>query len=254
MAQDFVHSYLEAWNHRDAEEVFGHFCRDGRYCDIPRQANLSGQALLSYLSEFFAEDRHRYELVGELLVAEQTIAFQYRDSPVDGAGEAGWEGAEFVELGTDGARTVRDYYRLPGDACRRSVSGRRYAKSALAPEVMSRLLSRLDELMLQQHTYLDPDLSLPRLAEHIGCSVNHLSQAINAGHGVSFFDYINGFRIAEAKRVLGAGDPRATPILDIALAVGFNSTSTFYTAFKRVTGQTPAQYRRARAGCSAAPG
>jgi AraC-like DNA-binding protein len=76
------------------------------------------------------------------------------------------------------------------------------------------------------------------------CSVNHLSQAINAGFGVSFYDYVNGYRVRQAADILCCGDTESNGILDVALAVGFNSTSTFYAAFKKITGQTPAQYRR----------
>jgi AraC-like DNA-binding protein len=100
--------------------------------------------------------------------------------------------------------------------------------------------------MEEDKVYLDPELSLPRLAEALGCSVNHLSQAINAGHNLSFFDYVNHYRVAEAARLLRQKDCRFPAVLDVALSVGFNSISTFYTAFKKSTGQTPAKYRRAK--------
>ena len=71
-----------------------------------------------------------------------------------------------------------------------------------------------------------------------------MSQAINAGLQTTFFDYVNHRRVDEALRLiqLDAGPHRA--MLDIALAVGFNSTSTFYSAFRKVTGVTPGAYRR----------
>ena len=98
--------------------------------------------------------------------------------------------------------------------------------------------------MEKEQLFLDSHLSLPELATRLGCSINHLSQAINEGHGVSFFDFINRYRVQEATNIL-VQDERASPsILDVALAVGFNSTSTFYAAFKKSTGLTPAQYRR----------
>ncbi|MEM9397592.1 MAG: helix-turn-helix transcriptional regulator, partial [Pseudomonadota bacterium] len=63
-------------------------------------------------------------------------------------------------------------------------------------------------------------------------------------YSMSFFDYINQFRVREAAHMLRQPDCRFPAILDVALSVGFNSTSTFYTAFKKETGQTPAKYRR----------
>ena len=99
--------------------------------------------------------------------------------------------------------------------------------------------------MRDEQAYLRPDLTLPRLAETVGCSVNHLSQVINAGFGMSFFDYLNRHRVQHAKELLGCLDDQNGAILSIAFTVGFNSNSAFYAAFKKCVGQTPAQFRRA---------
>jgi AraC-like DNA-binding protein len=92
--------------------------------------------------------------------------------------------------------------------------------------------------------YLNSEMTLPALAGLMECSVNHLSQVINAGFGASFYDYLNSYRIEEAKRILGGADSASQAILDIPFEVGFNTNSAFYAAFKKSTGQTPAQYRR----------
>ena len=86
---------------------------------------------------------------------------------------------------------------------------------------------------------------MPKLAGLVHCSVNHLSQAVNSGFGMNFFDFLNSYRIEEAKAMLKQNDPQAQAILDVSFAVGFNSNSAFYAAFKKATGQTPAQFRRA---------
>jgi AraC-like DNA-binding protein len=247
--QDFVRSYLDAWNQHDAAGVAQHFRADGLYCDVPRQQQLAGEALIDHLTEYFSDDEYRYELVGDVMFNRDTMAFQYQVLPIHpGSGAEGWGGAEFIELHGDVARRVSDYYGAPGTQpghSAPSANGRRYAKSGLSDDAMSDLLEALRRAMEVEKTYLDPELSLPRLAERLGCSVNHLSQAINAGHSMSFFDYINQFRVTEAARMLRQQDCRFPAILDVALSVGFNSTSTFYTAFKKATGQTPARYRRA---------
>jgi AraC-like DNA-binding protein len=92
--------------------------------------------------------------------------------------------------------------------------------------------------------YLESELTMPKLADLVNCSVNHLSQAVNSGFGMSFFDFINSYRIEEAKLMLQHNDSQAQAILDVSFAVGFNSNSAFYAAFKKSTGQTPAQFRR----------
>ena len=63
---------------------------------------------------------------------------------------------------------------------------------------------------------------------------------------MSFFEYLNGYRIEFAKKLLSAPDSRSGAILNIAFTVGFNSNSAFYAAFKKCVGQTPAHYRRMR--------
>lgn len=252
MQQDFVESYLEAWSQHDSEGVMEHLSPGGLYCDIPRQQQLTGEALIQHLNEYFDDDDFRYELMGEVLVNANTIAFEYRVCPLEGgAAKVGWCGAEFIRLSGKAAEHISDYYRLPASKSTSlpisstNDSRRRYAKSGLSAEAMRGLLAALDYLMVDKKIYLDPDLSLPRLAVHLECSVNHVSQAINAGHSMSFFDYVNHYRIREATEMLSDKDTRSSAILTIALAVGFNSTSTFYTAFKKATGETPARYRRA---------
>ena len=74
--------------------------------------------------------------------------------------------------------------------------------------------------------------------------MNHLSQVINAGFEMSFFDYLNQHRIRQAKELLRDLDDQNAAILNVAFTVGFNSNSAFYAAFKKCVGQTPAQYRR----------
>ena len=71
-----------------------------------------------------------------------------------------------------------------------------------------------------------------------------LSQLINEELGQNFFDYINSFRIQEFERRLV--DPRNAhvSILGIAMDVGFNSKSSFNTAFRKFKGMTPSEYRK----------
>jgi len=83
---------------------------------------------------------------------------------------------------------------------------------------------------------------LRQLSDAIGATEHRVSEVLNQHLKTSFYDFVNGRRIAEAKLILQQDGERT--VLDIALEVGFNSKSTFYTAFKKVTGQSPAAFRR----------
>lgn len=127
----------------------------------------------------------------------------------------------------------------------------KYRKSRQSTEEAKRILVKLDHAVLSDSLYREAGLTLPMLAARVGAKPNLVSQALNETLGISFFDYINGHRIDEAKRQLLEAEEEGSTILDIAYAVGFNSKSTFNAAFKKRTGQTPSLFRKqAGAGTS----
>ena len=253
---DFVQSYFDAWNHRDPEAVAHHLAADGTYLDVPDNEQSSREELIVDLHEFFSDYRHRYELIGDILEGRDTIAFQYRMYPPgmarQGADEYCIYGAEFMALRGDTALTITDYYEIPGAAkisrfaglASRRNPGAKYAKSGLTDVQLAGYKNRLERAMRSERVYLRPELTLPELAKAIDCSVNHLSQVINSGFGMSFFDYVNRYRVDHAKTLLSEFQGHGDSVLNIAFSVGFNSNSAFYTAFKKCVGQAPAQYRR----------
>ncbi|WP_297730753.1 helix-turn-helix transcriptional regulator [uncultured Maricaulis sp.] len=132
----------------------------------------------------------------------------------------------------------------PNDETRGDETREKYRKSALEPDHAVRIAARIEAVMVKDELYLDPNLSLPKLAKAIAVPANLVSQVLNQTLDTTFFDYVNRCRIeASLPRIL-AGD---ATVLTIALDVGFNARSTFYTAFKAVTGQTPSQWRASQA-------
>ena len=244
----FVQSYFDAWNHCDAEGVAEHLAKNGTYYDIPIHKQHSRDDLASDLAEFFANQHQHYHLIGDILTSDKTVAFQYKVSPEDPAADD-WFGAEFMTLKGDGAVKISDYYdptdsETSAAATGRDTSGPKYAKSGLHPDQMKTYTRRLAALMYSEKVYLESDLTMLKLAALVDCSVNHLSQAVNSGFGMNFFDFLNSYRVEDAKMMLGRDHPNSPAILEVPFAVGFNSNSAFYAAFKKATGQTPAQYRR----------
>jgi len=251
-AIDFVESYFDAWNQHDPKGVADHLTMDGVYRDIPENRQSTHDELIQSLSKFFANYNHRYELIGEILGSENSIAFQYRIHPLGGSDA--YHGAEFMLLNGDAAMTITDYYDVPElgrpttltAMATSNAQRKKYAKSGLSVTKMQLYKEQLECVMRAEQLFLRSDLTLPRLAARMDCSVNHLSQVINSGFGMSFFDYMNQYRVQHATQLLTNRDARNDAILNIAFAVGFNSNSAFYAAFKKCTGQTPAQYRQAQ--------
>ena len=116
----------------------------------------------------------------------------------------------------------------------------KYAKSALTEAMADRIAAKLRRAMTEDQLHLDPNLSLWALSKHVGVSDNYVSQVLNEEIGQNFFDFVNSYRVKEAQARLANSD---ATILSIAYDIGFNSRSSFYTAFKKSTGQTPTAFR-----------
>ena len=129
------------------------------------------------------------------------------------------------------------------DQANHSADETKYQRSALDNETSTLLYRELLAHMEQKKVFLDNKLTLPQLASQLSISPNYLSQVINAQSGHNFFDFVNRYRVDEAKHQLASSKVQVN-VLNIALEAGFNSKSAFYTAFKRHAGQTPSQYRK----------
>lgn len=112
-----------------------------------------------------------------------------------------------------------------------------------ATEEDTAIIARLENLLEEQKLYRDTDLNLRRLARRLGLPDRSVSQAINRTQSISLSQYINGFRIRDACKLLATTDQS---ILQVSMASGFLSKSNFNREFLRVTGQTPSQWRQSR--------
>ena len=120
----------------------------------------------------------------------------------------------------------------------------RYEKSALSPELAMEYLQHLEHLMVTHKPYRKSDLKLRELAEMLDISPNHLSQVINQEAGVNFFDFVNSYRVSEAKQLLVNPVYQHYSHLAIAMEAGFNNKTSFNRIFKKQVGQTPSGYVR----------
>ena len=123
-------------------------------------------------------------------------------------------------------------------------NSKKYEKSTLTEEQADSYIEELHNLMRNEKPYLKSDLTLQKLSEYLSISQHHLSQIINEKMNQNFFDFINSFRVEEAKQLLVSPEGEPLKILAIAEEAGFNSKSSFNSAFKKHTGKTPTQFKQ----------
>jgi AraC-like DNA-binding protein len=116
--------------------------------------------------------------------------------------------------------------------------------SVIETEKYDAIVLRLRGYMQQSKPFLDPSLSVETLAEKINLPSSELSLIINRVIGQHFFDFVNSYRINLAGEILIANEQHPKTVLEILYEVGFNSKSSFNTAFKKHFLMTPSQYRK----------
>ena len=123
----------------------------------------------------------------------------------------------------------------------RSLPRAAQARTALlSSEKMQSIAAKLEGVMNEDKLFLQDNLSLNKLSESISETENHISETLSKFLNTNFFQFVNRFRVEEAKKALQDSDKLVT---SIAYDVGFNSKSTFNTAFKKIVGYSPSAYR-----------
>lgn len=119
----------------------------------------------------------------------------------------------------------------------------KYKKSSLDANTKKIVLEAIVQQMESQKYFKSSTASLSGLAKSINQSSHHVSQVINEQLNQSFFEMLASYRVEEAKDILKTTLGKKLTIEEIAERVGYNSKSAFNTAFKKLTSQTPSQYR-----------
>lgn len=127
----------------------------------------------------------------------------------------------------------------------------KYEKSGLRESEVSDIKNQIGEF-LKKKEYLDPELTLTTMAKSLNIAPNKLSEVLSKYLDTSFYDLINSHRIEEIKHAIFKIEFSNWTILAIAFEHGYNSKSTFNSAFKKYTGMTPTQFKQANAGKSRA--
>jgi len=125
---------------------------------------------------------------------------------------------------------------------------KKYERSTLLPERAERYLNKLLQVMTTEKPFTDGELTLQKMAQKMSIPANHLSQIVNERFGQTFSDFINAYRVEEAKKRLLDPKLKHYTVQAIAEDVGFNTKSSFNAVFKKHTSMTPSQFRKSSEG------
>ncbi|MEX0361880.1 MAG: helix-turn-helix domain-containing protein, partial [Allomuricauda sp.] len=120
----------------------------------------------------------------------------------------------------------------------------KYEKSGLTPSLSLELKENLIYLFTHERIYKENNISLDMVAQKLNTTRHNTSQIINEHFNVSFHEFVNMYRIKEAKQLLVEDKSRRLNIINVAYEVGYNNKVTFNKAFKKDTQLTPSQYQK----------
>jgi len=119
----------------------------------------------------------------------------------------------------------------------------KYAGSNLSQADIKSYMNNLGNHMKENERFLDSELSINDLSTELNISSKILSQVINEGYACNFFDFVNRFRVEAAKSLFKNQEDKKLTIQEVMYDSGFNSKSSFNTAFKKFTNLTPTQFK-----------
>ena len=120
----------------------------------------------------------------------------------------------------------------------------RTEKSHIDYQANPEYIERVERLMKQQKPYLMSNITFDALSQQFDVPPRELSATLNGHFKKNFYEFINEYRIEEAKLLLDSESHREKTITDIYIEAGFNSKSVFNTFFKKKVGMTPSEYRK----------
>lgn len=120
---------------------------------------------------------------------------------------------------------------------------KKYQNSSLSSDTSKAIFNQLEDYFQNEQPFLNPDLKLQMVASVLKVTPHSLSQAVNENNHQNFQQFLNRYRIQAAQEMLAQKSSKKLTISSIAYDCGFNSISAFNTAFKKITGQTPSQFR-----------
>lgn len=136
----------------------------------------------------------------------------------------------------------RDFFRYSLSFVQQKAQQQQHKKSYLNNLDIEEIIEKLTKLMVNEKLYTEETLTLNSLAQKLEITPHQLSEIINKHLNKNFYELINSYRIEHACQLLQ--NDKSINIIDVAYKVGFNSLSSFYSAFKKTQGISPKIYQK----------
>ncbi|MFA6924197.1 MAG: AraC family transcriptional regulator [Bacteroidales bacterium] len=120
----------------------------------------------------------------------------------------------------------------------------KYSTSPLTDLQKQELANKITEVMERDKLYTDVNLNINDFSKKLNTNRFYISNVINETFNKNFTNFINEYRVKEARRLLSDAESQKYTLETIAKFAGFNSRSVFIDAFKKYTGITPSFYKR----------
>lgn len=152
----------------------------------------------------------------------------------------------FIFMNITGIKAIRqslNFIKRPIEENNEKTNDDSYANYGLKGSDAETLAHKLKQYMEKDKPYIKQEISLKDLAKAMDTYPHYITQVLSTVFDQNFYDFVNTYRVEEAKRLLK--DPKMSnlTVLAIAFDCGFNSKSAFNRAFKQKTNQTPTEYR-----------
>lgn len=250
--EELVDRYLDYWRNSDIDGLISMYHPQMSYYDMPSGDVANYGDVRQFLTNSFAAEKNQQLKLNDPVYIEGNSAFIYwlqSFSTAESDKKARVNGVELIVFREQKIISIHEFYDYqvaakdevssPGEGTHQE----KLTKLGLDDTQMQTIASEITTYFEQEQPYLEPSLNLHSVSEKLGYTRNQVSYVINHVLGRTFYDLVNGQRVDYVMQQMSLGKSSHS-ILEIAINAGFNSVSGFYSAFKKNTGMTPAQYQR----------
>lgn len=250
--EQLVAKYLDFWDQADIDGLMSMYDETTQYHDMPSGEVINYSELKQFLTSTFAHKTYQHLKLKESVMLEGNSAFIYWTRTfvaTDTDRKVTINGVELIVFRGNIIGSIHEFYDFRENNIEspstqeKGTHLEKMTKLGLTDDMVQQLASELTNYLDQNKPYLQPEITLASVSEHLGYTRNQISFVINHVLERTFYDLINERRVDHVIEKMSSNDQNLS-ILELGFDAGFNSVSGFYNAFKKQTGKTPAQYMR----------